>query len=150
MENGSKATCSGASISAISQANAALNTLIDDIVERVTGLNERSLVLEEPSIPLFVVFLIYKAAVITTRRVQSDLEPEANLLRLRVLRGALVATMQRWLAGSKIIYLLLLIISNYGQNNYWIFWMKKQLLGLSGPLKEVSQTLQLVCSITAR
>jgi hypothetical protein len=84
-----------------------LDTLIDDIVERVAGLNEGNLVLKELSIPLFVIFLVYKAAVVTTRRLQSDIEPEANLLRLRVLRSALMATMQRWLAGSEILYLIL-------------------------------------------
>ena len=122
-ENGSKATCSGASISAMSQANAALDTLIDDIVERVAGLNEGNLLLQEPSIPLFVIFLVYKAAVITTRRLQVDLEPAANLLRLRVLRSALMATMQRWLAGSELLSLIQkknLIIPNYVQNIYWI------------------------------
>jgi hypothetical protein len=84
-----------------------LDTLIDDIVERVAGLNEGNLVLKEPSIPLFVIFLVYKAAAVTTRRLQSDIEPEANLLRLRVLRSALMATMQRWLAGSEVLYLIL-------------------------------------------
>lgn len=104
----------------MSQANAALDTLIDDIVERVAGLNEGNLLLQERSIPLFVIFLVYKAAVITTRRLQVDLEPAANLLRLRVLRSALMATMQRWLAGSELLSLILLIIPNYVQNIYWI------------------------------
>ncbi|KIM97034.1 hypothetical protein OIDMADRAFT_131616 [Oidiodendron maius Zn] len=99
--NGSKATCSGASISSISQATAVLDTLIDDIVERVAGLNRGSLEPEESSIPLFVIFLVYKAAAITTGRLQNGIKPEANLQRLRILRNSLAALAQRWLAGGE-------------------------------------------------
>ncbi|KAH7391682.1 hypothetical protein BKA64DRAFT_579573, partial [Cadophora sp. MPI-SDFR-AT-0126] len=51
-------------------------------------------------IPPFVIFLIYKAAVITTGRLQNSIKPKANLQRLRVLRNSLTATAQRWLAGE--------------------------------------------------
>ncbi|KFZ15862.1 hypothetical protein V502_05375 [Pseudogymnoascus sp. VKM F-4520 (FW-2644)] len=105
-DNGSKATCSGASISSISQATAALDTLIDDIVERVAGLNRGNLEPEESSIPFFVLFLVYKAAAITTGRLQNGIESEANLQRLKVLRNALIVTAQRWLAGEHYLNLL--------------------------------------------
>ncbi|KAH6719566.1 hypothetical protein BKA61DRAFT_714205 [Leptodontidium sp. MPI-SDFR-AT-0119] len=105
-DNGSKATCSGASISCNSQATAALDSLIDDIVERVAGLNRGNIEPEESSIPPFVMFLVYKAAVITTGRLQNGIEPKANLQRLRVLRNYLTATAQRWLAGERFLELL--------------------------------------------
>lgn len=97
-DNGTKASCSGATVSCITEATAALNTQLDDIVERVAGLNRDNI---EPSLPPFVSFLIYKAAAIATGRLQNGMEPEANLQRLKVLRKALTTTAQRWLAGGE-------------------------------------------------
>jgi len=100
-DHGSKATGPVTSFACASQATVALNSLLDEIVERVAILNTGDLVLEEPSIPLFVTFLVYKAAVITTGRLQNGIDPEKNLLRLRSLRNILTATARRWLAGRE-------------------------------------------------
>lgn len=100
-DNGSKPTCAGTSTSTISQANAALDTLIDALVKRVEGLRSDTIFPEEPSIQPFVIFLIYKAAVITTGRLQNGIQPGSNMQRLRVLRNALIVIAQRWLAGGE-------------------------------------------------
>jgi hypothetical protein len=70
----------------------------------VAVLNRDNLADEKPTIPPLVTFLVYKAAAITTGKLQADVEPEANLHRLRVLRNALKVMAQRWLAGGENMY----------------------------------------------
>jgi hypothetical protein len=72
-------------------------------------LNRDNLAAETPTIPPFVTFLVYKAAAITTGKLQADVEPEANLQRLRVLRNTLKVIAQRWLAGRENMCQILLI-----------------------------------------
>jgi hypothetical protein len=80
-----------------------LDLLIDDIVETVAALSRDNLHLDagDATIPPFVTFLIYKAAAITTGKLQADIEPEASLRRLRVLRKALKVIAQRWINGGQ-------------------------------------------------
>jgi hypothetical protein len=75
----------------------------------VAILNRGNLDAEKPTIPPFVTFLVYKAAAITTGKLQADVEPEANLQRLRVLRNTLKVIAQNWLAGGENLYQNLLI-----------------------------------------
>jgi len=89
--------------------SASLDKLIDDIVETVVVLNRDNLPAENQTIPPFTTLLIYKAAAITTRKLQADVEPEVNLRRLRVLRKTLQIISQRWLAGGRNMYWILLI-----------------------------------------
>jgi hypothetical protein len=90
--------------------SASLDTLIDDIVETVAVLNRDGyLAAEKATIPPFVPILVYKAAAITTAKLQADVEPEANLRRLRVLRNALKVIARRWLAGGENLYQILLL-----------------------------------------
>lgn len=98
-ENGSKGTCGDMSVCDISQATEAVNSLIDDIVKHVADIDENFGAPEELSVPPFVIFLVYKAAVITTGKVQNGIE--GNLQKLRILRKALTSTAQRWLAGGE-------------------------------------------------
>jgi hypothetical protein len=78
-----------------------LDSLIDDIIAMVAGLDRDNLAAAKLTLPPFVVFLVYKAAAITTGRLQADVDIEVNLQRLRVLRNTLKVTAQRWLAGGK-------------------------------------------------
>jgi hypothetical protein len=102
-DNGSKTKVSE------DNSSAYLNTLIDDVVETAAVLNRDNLAAEKPTIPPFVTFLVYKAAAITTRQLQADVEPEANLPRLGVLRNNLKVIARRWLAGSENMCQILLI-----------------------------------------
>lgn len=102
-DNGSKTKASDDNWSA------SLNKFIDNLAETVAVLNRDNLLAEKPTIPPLTTFLIYKAAAITTRKLQADVEPEVNLQRLRVLRNALKIINQRWLAGGKNTYWTLLI-----------------------------------------
>jgi hypothetical protein len=112
-DNGTKATCSGTSISIISQATTALDTLINNIVERVARLNvDKMEIGGDLTIPPFLIFLVYKAAAITTERLQSGIEPEINLQRLKVLRNSLRAISQRWLAGGESFCQVISVIAN--------------------------------------
>ena len=90
-------------------SSASLNILIDDIVETVAVLNRDNLAAEKPTTPPFVTFLVHKAAALTTGKLQADVEPEANLQRLRVLRITLTVIAQRWLAGRENMCQILLI-----------------------------------------
>jgi hypothetical protein len=84
----------------VSDVNTSLNTVIDDVVRRTTVLDKETIA-ENRVIPPFVTFLLYKAAAITTRKLQADVEPEENLQRLKVLRSSLKVMAQRWLSGGK-------------------------------------------------
>jgi hypothetical protein len=81
-----------------------LNTIIDDIVEMVAKLHQDNIAAKKYIIPLFVIFLIYKTAVITTAQLLADMEPKANTRRLRVLRNVLKVIAERWLAGGENLY----------------------------------------------
>jgi len=73
-------------------------------------LNEDYIAAETRTIPPFVTYLVYKAAAITTAKLHTDLEPETNIRRLRVLRKALNVISQKWLAGGE----------NLFQTFYWL------------------------------
>ena len=79
----------------------ALTSLINDIVAMIALLDRDDLVSAYPTVSPFTVFLVYKAAAITTVKLQADVDPGANLQRLRVQRRILKSITQRWLVGGK-------------------------------------------------
>src|ERR1700753_803610 len=81
-------------------SSTSLDEQIDGIVATRAGLGDKHLAAAKPVISPFVIFLFYKAAAITTTRLQADANREVDVQRLRVLRNALQLTTQRWLAGG--------------------------------------------------
>lgn len=78
-----------------------LTAIIDDVADMVLVLQQDNTSAEKVMIPPFVTFLIYKAAAITTVRLIADIEPQANMRRLKILRNALKVTAERWLSGGE-------------------------------------------------
>ncbi|KAL3420604.1 hypothetical protein PVAG01_07049 [Phlyctema vagabunda] len=105
-ENGSKPAAACVSKEAAMQANAFLDFLIDDIVERVAVLAGNNALATESGIPPFLALLLYKAAAITTARLHNDVEPDVNLRRLKILRNGLARLASRWLAAGRFLDLM--------------------------------------------
>jgi hypothetical protein len=62
---------------------------------------ERIRHLDLDSLPPFIMFLVYKAATISTARLSTNLDDNDGLGRLRILRNLLHLAGERWLNGGK-------------------------------------------------
>lgn len=103
-ENGTKAIGPDKTFTCASAATTLLNAKVDDISDMVTVLDRYDLATKALSLSPFVTFVVYRAAAITTGRLQSGSEVEANSRRLKILRRALRSIAPRWLAGGEKLY----------------------------------------------
>ncbi|EGU73271.1 hypothetical protein FOXB_16216, partial [Fusarium oxysporum f. sp. conglutinans Fo5176] len=105
-ENGTKAIGPDETFTCVSAATTLLNAKVDGISDMVAVLDRYDLATNALPLPPFVTFVVYRAAAITTGRLQSGFEPEANSQRLKILRRALRSIAPRWLAGERYTKLL--------------------------------------------
>ncbi|OQE21487.1 hypothetical protein PENFLA_c014G04612 [Penicillium flavigenum] len=105
-ENGTKPIGPDKTFTCASAATTLLNAKVDDISDMVSVLDRYDLATKALPLPPFVTFVVYRAAAITTGRLHSGSEAEANLQRLRILRRALRSIAPRWLAGERYMKLL--------------------------------------------
>lgn len=66
-----------------------------------TGPEENTAAVDVQTTSPFALYLTYKIAAIATVRLQSGLDPESSLRRVRILRRTLKLMSRRWLAAGK-------------------------------------------------
>lgn len=84
-----------------SLATNSLNALIGFVVQIGETFIKSNLSVDLTLLPLFSIYLIYKAAVILTNHLRRDDMPANNLRRLKALRQVLQTVSQRWLSAGK-------------------------------------------------
>jgi hypothetical protein len=80
---------------------ARLEGLIDSLLESVGRLSQDGISSEGQTVSPFAAYLLYRTAVVLTKRAQCDIEPEQSLTRLRGLRKYLRLMGQRWQAAGE-------------------------------------------------
>ncbi|KAH7025571.1 hypothetical protein B0J12DRAFT_771660 [Macrophomina phaseolina] len=88
------------------ESTAGLATLIEDMMKLFTGPEENTAAIDVQTTSPFTLYLTYKIAAIVTVRLQSGLDPESSLRRVRILRRTLKLMSRRWLAAERYLRLL--------------------------------------------
>jgi hypothetical protein len=82
-------------------ATASLDHVLSTIMETIAPFIVETRHLDLDALPPFIVFLVYKAARISTARISTKLDDIDELVRLSILRKFLNLAGKRWLSGGK-------------------------------------------------
>ncbi|KAE8319549.1 hypothetical protein BDV41DRAFT_520188 [Aspergillus transmontanensis] len=106
-ENGTKVQITDAqTLTCQTLATSSLNPILTTITNTVYPFVSGTQAIDFDRLPLFITFLVYKAASIMTERMWMETDSSETLRKLRILRGFLKMVNARWLCGEYYLGLL--------------------------------------------
>lgn len=102
-ENGTKVQIiDGQSLTCQTLATSSLNPILTTVTNMIHPFASGAQAIDFDRLPPFIIFLVYKAAGLVTKRMWMETDSSEALRKLRILREFLKLVNARWSCGSKL------------------------------------------------